>query len=75
MDDFRYVDVFIYVVDVFGIVDVEGKEIRGYDFLVDIVWLWSEIVVWILGNFMNKWGFIKRWYIVVKVMVVEIFFG
>lgn len=32
-----------------------GKATRGYDPSVDIEWLRSEIVRWILGNLMQKW--------------------
>lgn len=32
-----------------------GKATRGYDPSVDIAWLKSEIVNWVLGNLMNKW--------------------
>lgn len=32
-----------------------GKATRGYDPSVDIEWLRSEIVRWVLGNLMQKW--------------------
>lgn len=34
---------------------VLGKATRGYDPSVDIEWLRSEIVRWVLGNLMQKW--------------------
>jgi ribosome-binding ATPase YchF (GTP1/OBG family) len=52
-------------------VDAEGKETRGYDPSVDIAWLRSEIVAWILGNLMQKWGSIRRRHIAVKATAVE----
>ncbi|KAH8170647.1 50S ribosome-binding GTPase domain-containing protein [Sarocladium implicatum] len=71
LDDLRHADALIHVVDASGTVDAEGKETRGYDPSVDIAWLRSEIVAWILGNLMNKWGSIKRRHIAVKANAVE----
>src|SRR5947207_7996044 len=48
-----------------------GKATRGYDPSQDIVWLRSEIVQWIQGNLMAKWGSIKRRHIAVKATAVE----
>lgn len=59
------------MVDVSGTTDAEGKATRGYDPSQDIVWLRSEIVQWILGNLMNKWGSIKRRHIAIKANAVE----
>lgn len=50
----------MHVVDVSGTTDAEGKATRGYDPSQDIVWLRGEIVRWIQGNLMEKWGSIKR---------------
>jgi ribosome-binding ATPase YchF (GTP1/OBG family) len=61
----------VHVVDVSGTTDAEGKATRGYDPSQDIVWLRSEIVQWILGNLMQKWGSIKRRHIAVKATAVE----
>jgi ribosome-binding ATPase YchF (GTP1/OBG family) len=61
----------IHVVDVSGTTDAEGKATRGYDPSYDIVWLRSEIVQWIRGNLMQKWGSIKRRHIAVKATAVE----
>ncbi|TFB04396.1 hypothetical protein CCMA1212_003677 [Trichoderma ghanense] len=71
LDDLRHADALIHVVDASGTVDAEGKETRGYDPSVDIAWLRSEIVAWILGNLMQKWGGIKRRHIAVKATAVE----
>ncbi|KAJ5284344.1 hypothetical protein N7505_002324 [Penicillium chrysogenum] len=60
LDDLRHADALIHVVDVSGTTDAEGKATRGYDPSVDIEWLRSEIVRWVLGNLMEKWGSIKR---------------
>ncbi|PGH13970.1 hypothetical protein AJ80_06110 [Polytolypa hystricis UAMH7299] len=71
LDDLRHADALIHVVDVSGTTDAEGKETRGYDPSQDIVWLKSEIVRWILGNLMGKWGSIKRRHIAIKATPVE----
>ncbi|KAF4155993.1 hypothetical protein CNMCM6936_000395 [Aspergillus lentulus] len=55
LDDLRHADALIHVVDVSGTTDAEGKATRGYDPSVDIEWLRSEIVRWVLGNLMQKW--------------------
>ncbi|KAK4546853.1 hypothetical protein LTR36_001585 [Oleoguttula mirabilis] len=71
LDDLRHADALIHVVDVSGTTDAEGKATRGYDPSVDIVWLRSEIVNWILGNLMQKWGGLKRRHIAIKATAVE----
>lgn len=71
LDDLRHADALIHVVDVSGTTDAEGKATRGYDPSQDIVWLRSEIVQWIQGNLMAKWGSIKRRHIAVKATAVE----
>ncbi|KAK2808777.1 hypothetical protein FQN50_004449 [Emmonsiellopsis sp. PD_5] len=71
LDDLRHADALIHVVDVSGTTDAEGKATRGYDPSQDIVWLKSEIVRWILGNLMEKWGSIKRRHTAVKATAVE----
>lgn len=48
-----------------------GKATRGYDPSQDIVWLRSEIVRWIQGNLMEKWGSIKRRHASIKGNNVE----
>lgn len=59
MDDLRHADALIHVVDVSGTTDAEGKATRGYDPSVDIEWLHSEIVRWVLGNLMEKWSVLE----------------
>lgn len=71
MDDLRHADALVHVVDVSGTTDSEGKATRGYDPSQDIVWLRSEIVQWIRGNLMQKWGSIKRRHVAVKATAVE----
>lgn len=71
LDDLRHADALIHVVDVSGCTDAEGKATRGYDPSQDIVWLRSEIVNWVLGNLMQKWGGIKRRHTAVKATAVE----
>ncbi|KAK0735648.1 P-loop containing nucleoside triphosphate hydrolase protein [Apiosordaria backusii] len=71
LDDLRHADALIHVVDASGTTDAEGKVTRGYDPSVDIAWLRSEIVAWIRGNLMTKWGSIKRRHIAVKATAVE----
>ncbi|KAL2016219.1 hypothetical protein VTK56DRAFT_4050 [Thermocarpiscus australiensis] len=71
LDDLRHADALIHVVDVSGTTDAEGKNTRGYDPSVDIAWLRSEIVAWIKGNLMEKWGSIKRRHVAVKATAVE----
>lgn len=71
MDDLRHADALIHVVDASGTVDAEGKETRGYDPSVDIAWLRSEIVAWILGNLMQKWGSIRRRHMSIKGNAVD----
>ncbi|PGH11538.1 hypothetical protein AJ79_04795 [Helicocarpus griseus UAMH5409] len=71
LDDLRQADALIHVVDVSGTTDAEGKATRGYDPSQDIVWLKSEIVRWILGNLMDKWGSIKRRHATIKATAVE----
>jgi ribosome-binding ATPase len=75
LDDLRHADALIHVVDASGTVDAEGKETRGYDPSVDIAWLRSEIVAWILGNLMAKWGSIRRRHTAVKATAVETLSG
>jgi ribosome-binding ATPase YchF (GTP1/OBG family) len=60
LDDLRQADALVHVVDVSGTTDAEGKATRGYDPSQDIVWLRGEIVRWICGNLMERWGSIKR---------------
>lgn len=71
LDDLRHADALVHVVDVSGTTDAEGKATRGYDPSNDIVWLRSEIVSWILGNLVEKWGSIKRRHVAVKATAVE----
>ena len=71
LDDLRHADALIHVVDASGTVDAEGKETRGYDPSVDIAWLRSEVVAWILGNLMQKWGGIRRRHQAIKATAVE----
>lgn len=71
LDDLRHADALIHVVDVSGTTDAEGKATRGYDPSVDIEWLRSEIVRWVLGNLMGKWGSIKRRHVAVKASPVD----
>ncbi|OAX81531.1 hypothetical protein ACJ72_04123 [Emergomyces africanus] len=71
LDDLRHADALIHVVDVSGTTDAEGKATRGYDPSQDIVWLKSEIVNWILGNLMEKWGSIKRRHTATKATAIE----
>lgn len=61
LDDLRHADALIHVVDVSGTTDAEGKATRGYDPSVDIEWLRSEIVRWVLGNLMEKWYVEPAW--------------
>ncbi|KIW22551.1 uncharacterized protein PV07_12428 [Cladophialophora immunda] len=71
LDDLRHADALIHVVDVSGTTDADGKTTRGYDPSVDIEWLRGEIVRWIQGNLMEKWGSIKRRHLAVKASPVE----
>ncbi len=71
LDDLRHADALIHVVDVSGTTDAEGKVTRGYDPSVDIAWLREEIVRWIHGNLMQKWGGVKRRHTAVKATAVE----
>lgn len=71
LDDLRQADALIHVVDVSGTTDAEGKTTRGYDPSNDVVWLRSEIVQWVLGNLMQKWGSIKRRHMAIKAGAVE----
>lgn len=71
LDDLRHADALIHVVDVSGTTDAEGKATRGYDPSQDIVWLRSEIVQWVLGNLMQKWGSVRRRHIAIKATAVE----
>lgn len=71
LDDLRHADALIHVVDVSGTVDAEGKETRGYDPSVDIAWLRHEIVAWILGNLMTKWGSVRRRHTAIKATATD----
>ena len=71
LDDLRHADALIHVVDVSGTTDAEGKNTRGYDPSVDIEWLRGEIVRWIQGNLMEKWGSIKRRHVAIKGNAVD----
>ncbi|KAF2722509.1 P-loop containing nucleoside triphosphate hydrolase protein [Polychaeton citri CBS 116435] len=71
LDDLRHADALIHVVDVSGTTDSEGKATRGYDPSADIAWLRDEIVRWVLGNLMAKWGSVKRRHAAIKGNNVE----
>ena len=71
LDDLRHADALIHVVDVSGTTDAEGKTTRGYDPSVDIEWLRGEIVRWIYGNLIERWGSIKRRHVAVKANAVD----
>lgn len=71
LDDLRHADALIHVVDVSGTTDAEGKNTRGYDPSVDIAWLRSEIVQWIKGNLMERWGSIRRRHVATKSAVAD----
>ncbi|KAF2397761.1 GTP-binding protein [Trichodelitschia bisporula] len=71
LDDLRHADALVHVVDVSGTTDAEGKATRGYDPSQDIVWLRAEIVRWVLGNLMEKWGSIKRRHVAIKASPVD----
>lgn len=71
LDDLRHADALIHVVDVSGTTDAEGKATRGYDPSHDIVWLRSEIVNWIEGNLLDKWGSLKRRHVAIKASAVD----
>ena len=75
LDDLRQADALIHVVDVSGTTDAEGKATRGYDPSVDVAWLREEIVRWVLGNLMQKWGGVKRRHVAVKASTVETLLG
>lgn len=71
LDDLRHADALIHVVDVSGTTDAEGKATRGYDPSADVAWLRDEIVRWVLGNLMEKWGGLKRRHTAIKATAVE----
>ncbi|KAK5944246.1 hypothetical protein PMZ80_003527 [Knufia obscura] len=71
LDDLRHADALIHVVDVSGTTDQEGKPTRGYDPSVDIEWLRGEIVRWVQGNLMEKWGSIRRRHVAIKGNAVD----
>lgn len=71
LDDLRHADALVHVVDASGTVDAEGKETRGYDPSVDIAWLRGEVVAWILGNLMQRWGSVRRRHVAVKATAQE----
>ena len=71
LDDLRHADALIHVVDVSGTTDAEGKETRGYDPTHDIVWLRAEIVSWIEGNLVERWGAIKRRHVATKATALD----
>ncbi|KAI4182764.1 MAG: hypothetical protein L6R41_005785 [Letrouitia leprolyta] len=71
LDDLRYADALVHVVDVSGTTDAEGKATRGYDPSQDIIWLRSEITRWIEGNLLEKWGSVKRRHVATKANPVE----
>ncbi len=60
LDNLRVANALVHVVDASGCTDMEGKECRGYDPSQDVRWLREEIVQWIYGNLISKWGSIKR---------------
>ncbi|KAF8457412.1 P-loop containing nucleoside triphosphate hydrolase protein [Terfezia claveryi] len=71
LDDLRHADALVHVVDASGTTDAEGKETRGYDPSQDIVWLRGEIVRWVQGNLMSRWGSIKRRHVALKATAVD----
>ncbi|RPA84656.1 GTP-binding protein [Ascobolus immersus RN42] len=75
LDDLRHADALIHVVDVSGTTDAEGKETRGYDPSEDIVWLRGEIVRWVHGNLVGRWGGVKRRHKATKAKVQDTLLG
>src|SRR5690606_28717239 len=75
LDDLRHADALIHVVDVSGTTDAEGKETRGYDPSEDIVWLRGEIVRWVHGNLVGRWGSVKRRHKATKAKVQDTLLG
>ncbi|KAK9466827.1 P-loop containing nucleoside triphosphate hydrolase protein [Lipomyces arxii] len=71
LDDLRHADALIHVVDVSGSTDAEGKATDGYDALQDVEWLQGEIMRWIEGNLMQKWGSIVRRHVNRKATAVD----
>ena len=71
LDDLRTADALIHVVDASGTTDEEGKATRGYDPSGDVAWLRDEIVRWVLGNLLQKWGGVKRRHVAVKATAAE----
>ncbi|KAF4304524.1 GTP-binding domain HSR1-related protein [Botryosphaeria dothidea] len=81
LDDLRHADALVHVVDQreqmtgtggkWILIRSAGKATRGYDPSKDIEWLRFEIVRWIQGNLMEKWGSIKRRHVAVKATPVE----
>ncbi|KAK9462435.1 P-loop containing nucleoside triphosphate hydrolase protein [Lipomyces oligophaga] len=71
LDDLRHADALIHVVDVSGTTDSEGKATAMYDSLADVEWLRGEIMRWIEGNLLEKWGSIKRRHVSTKSTSVQ----
>ncbi|KAF8429242.1 P-loop containing nucleoside triphosphate hydrolase protein [Tirmania nivea] len=71
LDDLRHADALVHVIDASGTTDAEGKETRGYDPSQDIVWLRGEIVRWVQGNLMSRWGSIKRRHVALKATAAD----
>ncbi|MEK6871441.1 MAG: redox-regulated ATPase YchF [Nanoarchaeota archaeon] len=55
LNDLSNADAFIHIVDVSGETNAEGKEVRGYDPLQDVVMLEKELDLWYAGILKKVW--------------------
>jgi len=60
LDDLRQADVFVHIVDVSGMTDVEGKPTENYDVTQDIFFLEDELNKWYYDIFMKVWRSFAR---------------
>lgn len=60
LDDLRQADVFVHIVDVSGMTDIEGKVCEGHDPTEDVLMLEEELDKWYYNIFMKAWKVFAR---------------
>lgn len=60
LDDLRQADVFVHLVDVSGMTDIEGKICEGHDPTEDVLMLEEELNKWYYNIFMKAWKVFAR---------------
>jgi len=60
LDDLRQADVFVHIVDISGMTDIEGKVCENHDPTEDVLMLEEELDKWYYNIFMKAWKVFAR---------------